>query len=239
MKYLLLAFSFLTVIPVNLKGAINRGDIGRSAVWFPLIGIFIGGISALVWLGSSALFSPLLASVLAAAVWILMSGGLHLDGLADCCDGMLHASNPSRRLEIMKDPRLGTFGGIGLILAVLLKVAMLNELSPSVFIWLPLAAGMGRWMLLPMGKQPLAREGGMGADFAAGLSKRVFFAAALPLLAFILLAGWRGIVAGLVAHALGWVISRFARSRLGGITGDVLGLTVECVEILVLLVACI
>jgi len=159
--------------------------------------------------------------------------------LADCCDGMLHASNPIRRLEIMKDPRLGTFGGIGLIVAILMKIAMLYSLNQSVIIWLPLAAGMGRWMLLPMGKQPLARAGGMAQDFSSGLSRRVILGGLAPMVILIALAGWRGVAAAASAHLAGWVIARISRSRLGGITGDVLGLTVECVELVVLFAACV
>jgi adenosylcobinamide-GDP ribazoletransferase len=237
MKYLFLAFSFLTAVPVNLKEPPARGDTGRAAIWFPLIGMLIGGVSAILWLVSRQFFSPLTAAVLAVVVWIGLSGGLHLDGLADCCDGMLHPSNPERRLEIMKDPRLGTFGGLGLILAVLVKIALLSELPPDSFVWLPMAASLGRWMLLPVGKQPLARSGGMAADFASGLTFRVFFSATVPFLPFVIFGGWRFLTAALLAHVVGWGISKTAHIRLGGVTGDVLGLTVECVEIAVLFVA--
>jgi len=239
MKYLLQAFSFLTLIPVNLNAAPARGDSGKAALWFPLVGIFIGGLSAIALMAFRLVFSPYLAAVLAVFLWIALSGGLHLDGLADCCDGMLHASSPSRRLEIMKDPRLGTFGGIGLILAILLKIALVSEFSVSAIIWLPLAAGLGRWMLLPMGKLPVARPGGMGADFSVGLSYRIIAGAVIPVLFMTILAGWRGLAAALAAHIVGWIIARAAQTRLGGVTGDVLGLTVECVEMAVLFIGCI
>jgi adenosylcobinamide-GDP ribazoletransferase len=243
MKYLFLAISFLTVIPVNLKEPPARGDTGRAAAWFPLIGILVGGITALAWLGLRQLFSPILASVLGAAIWIALSGGLHLDGLADCCDGLLHPSNPERRLEIMKDPRLGTFGGVGLILAVLSKVALLAELEPGRFGWIILAATLGRWILLVLGTQPLARPGGMGADFATGLSPRIFVAGAIPLLIVFAGVGWQSyavaVAALVVAHLLAAGIVALVKSRLGGVTGDVMGLSVECVELCVLLVACL
>ena len=239
MKYLLLAFSFLTVLPVRLKEAPAPGDLGRAAAWYPLIGLMIGGLTALAAAGLRLVFPPLLAAVLTAAVWIGLSGGLHLDGLADCCDGMLNASRPERRLEIMKDPRLGTFGGIGLLLAILLKIAAIQSL-PMAGIWLalPLAGALGRWLLLPGGKQLLARPGGMGADFASGLQPSAFFAAAIPLVVLVLLGGWRVIAAILVCHAAAWGIFRFSKDRLGGVTGDVFGLTVEIAEILTLLVFC-
>lgn len=240
MKYLLLALSFLTAVPVNLKEAPAPGDLGRSAAWFPLVGILIGGISALVCLGLRAVLDPLLAAVLSAAVWIGLTGGLHLDGLADCFDGLLHPSNPQRRLEIMKDPSLGSFGGLGLILAVVLKIAAIQALPSGLLLTaLPLAAVSGRWLLLPAGKQPQARPGGMGADFASGLSWPVLAAGLLPVLVLTAFSGWLGAAAVCAACVTTWGIFRLAKSNLGGVTGDVFGLTVESAEIVVLLVFCL
>jgi adenosylcobinamide-GDP ribazoletransferase len=239
MKSLLLALSFLTAVPVNLKEAPEPGDLGRSAVWFPLIGILIGGLSGLVCYGLRTVLSPVLAAVLSTAVWIGLSGGLHLDGLADCFDGLMHPSNPQRRLEIMKDPRIGSFGGIGLILAIGLKIALLQSLpTPYLLIALPLAAGAGRWLLLPAGKQPLARPGGMGADFAAGLNTRVLAIGLIPVLALALFSGRVGL-AGLAAACLSaWGLFHLAKKQLGGVTGDVFGLTVEIAEMVIVLAFC-
>jgi adenosylcobinamide-GDP ribazoletransferase len=240
MKSLLLAFSFLTVFPVKLKEPPAAGDLGRAAAWYPLIGMMIGGLSALAAWGLRMVFPPFLAAVLTTALWIVMSGGLHLDGLADCFDGLLNASSPQRRLEIMKDPRLGTFGGIGLFLAILLKIAAIQAL-PLESIWyaFPLAGALGRWLLLPAGKQPLARPGGMGADFASGLRARAFWGAAVVVIVLIFLGGWKACAAVAVCHLAAWRIFRASKSRLGGVTGDVFGLTVESAEILTLLVFCI
>ncbi len=240
MKRLLLALQFLTVFPIRLPQAPAPGDLGRAAGWFPLVGGVIGVLTAGVYFGLSLIFPPLLAAALATAAWIGLSGGLHLDGLADCCDGLLNASSRERRLEIMKDPRLGTFGGIGLCLAILLKVVGISSLPPGAFwIALPLAAATGRWLLLPAGRQPPARPGGMGADFSSGLNRAVWIPAALTLGALTALAGWRGLAGVLAAHGVAWLVFALARSRLGGMSGDVLGLTVELAEIVVLLGFCV
>jgi adenosylcobinamide-GDP ribazoletransferase len=240
MKYVLLAFSFLTVLPVKLKEAPAQGDLGRAAGWFPWIGILIGGVSALAAWGLRMVFPSLLAAVLTAAVWIGLSGGLHLDGLADCFDGLLNASTPARRLEILKDPRLGTFGGIGLLLAIILKVTAIQALpTSSLWLVLPLAGALGRWLLLPAGKQPLARPGGMGADFAAGLRPAAFLSAAIPLIGLVIWGGWKAFAAVLACHLAAWGIFLFSKNRLGGVTGDVFGLTVEAAEILTLLTFCV
>ena len=240
MKRFFYALGLLTVFPFRLKDTPEAGDSGRAAGWYPLVGVLIGGVTALVYYAALQFFPSLLAAVLSAGVWIGLSGGLHLDGVVDCCDGMLHASSAERRLEIMKDPRLGTFGGIGLVMAIFLKVACLASLPlGSAWIAIPLAAASGRWMLLPAGRQPMARPGGMGADFSLGMRTSTFIPASLVVAVFILLAGWRGLAAFLLVGCVGWLIFRLARSRLGGLTGDVLGLLVEVSEILVLLVFCI
>lgn len=240
MRLILLAFSLLTVLPVRLKDAPQPGDTGRAAGWYPLVGVVIGGLSALVFYGANHVFPVWLAAVLTTAVWIWMSGGLHLDGLADCCDGMLHASTPERRLEIMKDPRLGTFGGIGLMLGILIKVACLVSIPPeAAWIALPLAAAAGRWMLLIAGKQPSARPGGMGADFALGLSWKSFAPASIILAGLLVLAGWASLAAFSLALASTAVLIHTARRRLNGLTGDVFGFIVEAAELAVLLVFCV
>jgi adenosylcobinamide-GDP ribazoletransferase len=236
MKSLKLAFAFMTVLPVRLKGDLSPGDLGRASGWYPLVGVVIGG---LVWLAKYELqqvFPLLLAAVLSVAFWVSLSGGLHLDGLADCFDGMLNSSLPERRLEIMKDPRLGTFGGIGLVLALLIKVATVYSLAPGHdWIAILLAAALGRWMILLAGKQPLARPGGMGADFALGLTKGSFAWAIILPLVLVILGGWRGVLAAGLAHLAALGIFGLARSRLGGVTGDVYGLLVEVTELVVLL----
>jgi adenosylcobinamide-GDP ribazoletransferase len=240
MKRFALAASFLTVIPVRLKEPPHPGDLGKAAGWFAVIGAVMGGVVAAAFYGLSFILPHLLAAALAVAFWIALTGGLHLDGLADCCDGMLNASSRERRLEIMKDPRLGTFGAIGLVLTILLKVICLTSMPASlVWVALPLAAGLGRFLLLPAGRQPLARPGGMGADFASGLNRTAILWGGLVVALLAALAGWRGLLIVLVAHAVTWAVLSAAKARLGGVTGDVLGLVVELAELVTLLGFCI
>lgn len=245
MTKLKLALSFLTIFPVHLTETPQPGDLGRSAAWFPLVGVLIGLLVSVARLGLASIFPGPLAAVLAIALWVVLTGGLHLDGLADCCDGLLAAVPPERRLEIMKDPRLGTFGGAGLILFLLIKISALFAIpvllppAPGFLAsLLPflLATALARWLILIVAHQPMARPGGLGADFAMGISWQTFFFAALIPLILIALAGWRGLAAVFVAHITTLAVILFARSRLHGMTGDVLGLTVELGEAAVLLV---
>ena len=110
-------------------------------------------------------------------------------------------------------------------------------LYPFFFILHPFlfSPSLSRFLILLVARQPSARPGGLGADFALGLTPKVFILAALIPLVLILLGGWRALIAAALAHLVAFVIIRFARPRLGGITGDVLGLTVELTELTVLL----
>src|SRR5216684_378067 len=103
-----LALGFLTIWPVRV-GATKPGDLGRAAGWFPLVGLLLGLVlSGAQWL-LLRLFPPPLVGGLVVALWAALTGGLHLDGLADCGDGLWVSASPERRLEIMHDARIGAF----------------------------------------------------------------------------------------------------------------------------------
>lgn len=242
MKRFRLALSFLTTLPVRPDGEARPGDLGWAAVWFPAVGLVIGLILAALAYGLERIFPSLLAGALVVAAWALLTGALHLDGLADCCDGLLPAVSRERRLEILRDPHLGSFGAAGLALFLILKVAAVSAVIQSAATWplqpllaLTLAPVLARWLILPVGRQPLARSGGLGSEFSLGLKSRdVILAAVLPLL-LVLLSGWRGLLAVVLAALAALGAVRLALSRLNGITGDVLGLVVELSELMVLL----
>jgi adenosylcobinamide-GDP ribazoletransferase len=204
-----------------------------------VVGAILGVLLAAAWWGLGYVFSPVLGAVLLVALWAALTGGLHLDGLADCGDGMLAALPPERRLEIMHDPRLGTFGGLSLFLFLLLKVfaiAALPQASLGSYLSLLLAPALARWLLLIVARQPSARPGGMGAAFSQGLTPMATAVAAIVPALLVVLGGWRGLGAAVAALLVVLVVIRAARARLGGVTGDVLGLTVELSELAVLLV---
>jgi adenosylcobinamide-GDP ribazoletransferase len=235
MKHLLIAFNLMTTIPLPASKDWKTGDSGLASVWYPFVGLIIGGLTWLTWMGTTRIFPAPVAGILTLIVWVALTGGLHLDGLADCCDGLLASTTVERRLEIMKDPRLGTFGGIGLVLTLLLKVAVLSSLTTQSALGILLAASLARWCILPAGLLPLARPSGMGADFKAGFRPWFIAAGAIIPLALSIILGTRGLVslaAGLISAAL---VLRLAKSRINGVTGDVFGMTVEVVEVVSLL----
>ena len=240
MNGLRVALGFLTTLPVRAPEPYRPGDLGRAAAWYPLVGLVLGAILGLAALLLRVLLPAPVAAVLLVSLWALLTGGLHLDGLADCGDGLLAAVPRERRLEIMRDPRLGTFGGMSLALHLLLKTALLSTLlsatnTDSLLAALLVAPVWARWLILWVARQPMARPGGLGAEFALGLSWRAYGYAALVPLALLGLNPWRVLAAALLAHLVMAAVVWLARSRLGGVTGDVLGLVIELGEVFALL----
>lgn len=237
-----LAVGFLSTLPAP-SVVMSPAALGRAARWFPGVGLLIGGI---LW-GSHFVLGQLWPAPIPAlgtvAIWALLTGFLHLDGLADCCDGLLPPVRPEKRMEILRDPRLGSFGVAGLVLHLLLKGAALAALtSPLAQIsGLILAPVLGRTALLIPARQPTARPGGMGDAFALGLTPVVMAqAVVVPLLCLgglLWLGDGRALLAAVAAVAVTVAATVWAKRQLGGgVTGDVFGLVIELSELAVLLV---
>lgn len=235
---LILAARFLTVVPIPGREAHGARALGRAAWWFPIVGLLLGSALAGADRLLALAFPPLLSAGLVLALWKVATGGIHLDGLADCLDG-LGGQNPEHRRSIMRDSRIGAFGAIGLILDLLIAFLALADMPPGqrgrlLF----LAPAVGRLAPLLLGPRLRAATPGQGAGatFVAALPSWAGPAhlAVLLGLATWLVGGW-GVVltvgalatASLAASALAW--------RFGGVTGDVLGADVELCELAFLL----
>jgi adenosylcobinamide-GDP ribazoletransferase len=254
------ALSLLTRLPVRARW---DDDVlpGRAMAAYPLVGALIGTLLVgLAWLltagigrlqglvgGSGMGLSPLLTAALILAAWAALTGMLHLDGWADCCDALVAPLSRERRLEVMKDPRLGSFGGAGLILLLLVKLAAVAEvLTPTggrpLVALLPLLIVpiLGRWaVVIAAAVFPLARPGGMGASFRRGLGRRESILATLTTAVACLLIGWAGLALWAAAGLALLGMTRVATARLGGLTGDVYGAIVELTETVTLVAACL
>jgi adenosylcobinamide-GDP ribazoletransferase len=234
-----LALTFLTKLPWPWPGPADESALARSMFWFPWVGALLGLAFWGAWTGLIKILpGPAAAAfLLAFSVWI--TGGLHLDGLADAADGLGGGNTPAAALTIMKDSRVGAFGVISLIVALLLKFSLFLSFAttPGVTGALLLYPVISRWgMVLLAYLSPYARpEGGLGQAMTLGVSRRVVVGASLSTGALSLaILGIPGLAIFAVAGCGVWLGSLYFQKRLGGITGDVLGATNEVLEVLVL-----
>ena len=243
MKLFSIALGFLTIFPVKTSDY-EPGDVGRAAVYYPFVGLIIGGIVGILHALSLTVFTPMISAALAVIIWAGLSGFLHLDGLSDCADALFYAGSMEKRLLILKDSRVGSFAVVLLVLYFLLKTAVFEPLPAnpewSIFL-IAYASMMARWVMVFIGQiSDPARPEGLGLEFKQGLQEsKWWLSMLLPVTMTILgtyLLGLHILIAGLLVVLLGWLISRFSKRQLGGFTGDVLGMAVELCEVLCLLV---
>lgn len=234
---LLIALQFLTRLPVRLPGLPTEQENGRSLLWYPFVGLLIGGLLLLGYAVTSGVAVSLQAALLL-SIWVWLSGGLHLDGLADTADAWVGGyGDRERTLAIMKDPACGPIGVISLVLLLLLKwAALMALLEAGQWLVLLLAPWLGRWVLpLLLFTTPYVRPGGMGQVLSEHMSRRSLPALLAVHALAMLLCGWAGLI-GLVVTLLVWgVVRHYLQERLGGTTGDTAGALVELVEVGVLL----
>ncbi len=236
MSHLWLAFSFLTILPLG-RLSLAFSHLGKAALWFPFVGGVLGGLLVAVEVvcAQGLLLPNLVTTVLVMGAWACLTGGLHLDGVADCGDGLLATASAERRLEIMQDPRLGAFGGIALFFVLLMKVSTLYALDEK---WLAIMAAtvLSRWVIIPVAFiYPAARSHGMAETLRRELSPMAWKVTTLYPIVLIGIGGWPMVVVVVAAGVSAWGMARFARQRIGGMTGDVYGLLIEGTEIVVLL----
>jgi adenosylcobinamide-GDP ribazoletransferase len=234
--------SFMSRLPVPQRWSqgVELQDYVRGITTFPLVGLLLGALSGLVFALLHSWCGTPLAAMFAVLALALLTGGLHLDGLADTCDGVFSSRPRERMLEIMRDSRLGTNGGLALIFVLLAKVLLVSELALR-GVWLPAvlaaacATGRGVSVLLMYG-QRYAREEGMGNLF---IGKVTFKQAAITLgiaaVLAIALLGMNGLVAFLFTLVAIYLIAKLLKRTLGGQTGDTLGAAIELGEVVFLL----
>ena len=239
---LLTALEFLTVfrLPLLRRRAADAAEIARSQGLFPLVGLLLGLMLVGLDRGLSGVMPPPATAGLLVVALVVGTGGLHLDGLADTCDGLFGGSSPPERLAIMRDSRVGSYGVLAVFCILLLRwAALLSLTSPLRRGALLLAPALGRWAMVgAVAALPYARPEGLGkAMHRAAWPLPTLTAAAIALAASVLLFPAWGAALFVFASLVGGLIAFYARSRLGGLTGDVYGAIGECAEVAVLLAA--
>lgn len=231
------AVQFLTRIPVGAP-RFDEGDLRASTGAFPVVGLLVavvvvGGR----WLTGLAV-PDVAATVLALAVGALTTGAFHEDGFADTFDGLWGGHTPERRLEIMRDPRLGTYGVLGLVFLIGAKIALLAPLDVTAFAS-AVATGMvlGRASSLPLMRWMHPAPGSTAA-LAGAPSTASLVVGGLTALATVVVAfGWWAWLPALTAAVVTLACAVVIRAKLGGINGDTLGATNQLVELTVLVCA--
>lgn len=240
MRLYLIAFQFLTIIPLPFSLNCKDKDLGRSMAFFPLVGLTIGGLLVALDAVLSLCLPRGVTDLLLLIVMTAITGGLHLDGMADVCDALAARGGAERFLAVMKDPRCGAIGVAGVVLLLMLKYQLLLHL-PQPHKWgaLLLFPTIGRFSQVQMtfGSRK-ARNNGLGAMFIDGVAPFQFVVAAVAtMILAIWLAGWLN---GLIMVVASLMVTMFLRHlchrNLGGITGDLIGCVSEINELLALLI---
>ena len=238
MRLYLIAMQFLTIIPLPFDTRCQKDDLGRSLALFPLAGLTIGALLAgLNWLITPWLARPMGDALLIAAL-AAVTGALHLDGLADVCDGLAARGGRERFLAVMKDSHTGAVGAVGITLGLLLKwqalLAVPVEYKWQALLLFPVLARYGQVQTIVFARS--ARQEGLGSVFVGGATaSRLIVAGVITLASAWLLLGMTGLALCAGTVTLTWLLKAWSHHRLGGITGDVVGCINELNEILALM----
>jgi adenosylcobinamide-GDP ribazoletransferase len=233
MTNLLIALRFLTRFPFG-KFPKDEKRLGKSTVYFPIVGSILGGILVLVNWGFSILLAPLVADALTIIALIILTGALHIDGFIDTIDGLAGGKTKEDILRIMRDSRVGAFGIMGIISLIMLKLVLLHEMPLEIkkeaILLFPV---MGRWaMVVASSLSIYARKEGTGKAFINYCGRKELVIASLITL---IIAGSFLKILGLELFffvlALTLLLTKFISKRINGMTGDTLGAVNEIMEV--------
>ena len=232
-----IALQFLTVFPIQLKQMPSKQQNGQSLLFYPIIGLGIGFVLYTIAISLSAL-PPMLLSSLILVVWIWLTGGLHLDGLADTADAWVGGfGDKERTLKIMKDPACGPIGVLSLIIVCVLKWSaiyiLLEKQDIQALILFPM---LGR--LVPLFlflTTDYVREKGLGASIASHIPKIASIIVACLSLSFFAYFSWLGLGCVIISMLVLLYLRQQFIGRIGGITGDTVGASIELIEMTAIL----
>jgi adenosylcobinamide-GDP ribazoletransferase len=232
LRLLGVAVQFLTRVPVPVDGS-HETDLGRAVGAFPLVGVLVAGVGIGIRAAAGLVWEPVVATVMAVAATVVVTGAFHEDGLADAADGMWGGWTPQRRHEIMRDSRLGTYGTVALFTSLALRIVLLAGLDLGDFARTMMVGhvlGRASSLLVIRLAEPLA--GGSGARLVGGPGPVGTIVASATVIATLYgAAGLRGGAPLAVACLVGVGGARLCRRRLGGVNGDALGAINQAVHV--------
>ncbi len=227
------AIRFITIFPLPGKEAFSDRLLGRASAWYPLVGALIGGVLLLTWYLCGLLWPIPVQSAIVVVLWIILTRGFHLDGLADTADGIGGGAGREAKLDIMKDSRVGTFGVLSLVALLLLKFVFLTGFEGNFWRSLLLAPVLGRWvMLLNLFIYPAANRKGLGHTVKQHCRwPQLVIGSVTALAASILLFDIWGPVVFVSVGGLAVLIAAVFCRSLGGLNGDTYGALCEIGEL--------
>ncbi|ANR71542.1 cobalamin 5'-phosphate synthase [Selenomonas sp. oral taxon 126] len=239
MNSFLIGLQFLTRIHLVKQTVWTAEDFGRSTRFFPLVGLVLGICYAFAaWLLLYALGIRSLTVALLLILPLLLTGGLHADGFMDTADGVFSGRERARKLEIMKDSRVGAFGVVSFVMLMFVQFSLLSDMAwpllvPALFV-MPIIGRLA--MVLAVACFPYAREDGMGKTFADMADRSTVVIAALTTAVLVLPWGVLATAALVLGTLFALLFCRMMTNILGGVTGDVYGAATVLTETLVLAV---
>lgn len=233
-----LALQFLTTIALPFKLKSNQKKLSAATLYFPLIGLLLGLILAAAnnFLNFLSI-GPLAASVILVTLLIILTGGLHLDGLADTFDALFSRKSSPEMLEVMRDSHIGTMGMLSLVCVILLKISLLYSLpAPAVNLALISMCLLSRYAIVAaIFLFPYAREQGKAKIFFSGINWQIFALASLVSLAYVLaFLKLKGLIIFILVFLFVLFVGKLISKKINGLTGDTLGALNELAEVFAL-----
>jgi len=239
MKRFAISLQFLTIIPLYRDLKVTEEDLGKSMLYFPLVGLLIGGCLVCSNEILSFILPPIVVDGLLVALLVLITGSIHLDGLVDTIDGIIGGKDKIEKLQIMKDEKVGAMGVVGVFLVLMLKYVALTSVPSAIkYQSLLLMPMIGRWsqVIVAYFSDYAGLEEGLGLPFTAYVTFFIFiFTTIISLLVAFCLLFFKGVfIVGLIGLFC-FITSQLFNRSLGGVTGDILGATSEIAEVAVLI----
>src|SRR4030066_51296 len=239
MRGFILAWEFLTIIPLSRNRDVRPEELAKSKAYFPLVGLILGIILVISNIGLLKVLPASIVDAILIAELIILTRGLHIDGFVDTIDGLAGGKTKEDILNIMRDHRVGALGVVGVIMLIMIKYLSLNSVPAAsknlILIAMPM---ISRWLQAPFTNLfPYARQDGMGKAFTEGVrGRQVGIATIVTALFLIFIFKFNAIlIMGLMAIVT-YLIGLYFKKILGGITGDIIGAVSEVNEVLFLLI---
>ena len=234
MKSFLLMLTFLTRIPIKYPYEYKKEDLSRGISLLPLIGLIIGMI---LW-GVAILTSRLdnmVTSLLVWSIYIWITGGLHIDGLADTVDGVFSNRDQERMLEIMKDSRIGTFGVISILMMLAFNIVLTNYIDYKLLVLVPVIGRSCALLISSVSKY--ARDEGMGKEFIESCGRKERIMSYIYPIIIGSIIDYKLIIPIVITMIVALYLVKHINNKIGGITGDVIGFTIEITQTIFIFVA--